>query len=302
MAYVHDNNLLTTRKRFFLHLFPKSFLIDHALHRNDQATIEPMFPTLQVKITVRKEHFTLHTSLTMHSPCIMAVWGKSGCGKTTLLRAVAGLDPVENGMISVNGAVWNDTEKAIHCPPYRRHVGYVFQEAGLFPHLSVKKNLLYGFKRSQCVPPKLTPDRVIELLHLHDLLSRKPSSLSGGQKQRVAIGRALLAQPEIMLLDEPVGALDHESRSCILQLLSTIKEMCRIPMIYVTHHIDEVARLADRICIMENGVIIDEGTKVAMMRKIYRRNHDNDASFNETGNPFSHGNDCPYDLFLTANS
>ena len=257
-------------------------------------------PYLSISVRLQMQHFLLDATLSMDTPCVTAVWGRSGCGKTTFLRAIAGLETPTKGHIMVNGKKWYAPRRYHSVPPHKRGVGFVFQEADLFPHLSVKRNLLYGFKRARGKDIRFTWNLVVELLDLRTLLERSPATLSGGQKQRVAIGRALLSQPELLLLDEPVSALDSTSRVRMLQLLQSIKNTCNLPMLYVTHQVDEVARLADRVCIMEDGHIVDEGPKIVMLRKIYRKVAAEGSSSFTSPNPahFHNGCDCPYELMF----
>ncbi len=264
---------------------------------------EPV-PHLSVSIKLRKPTFSLSAAFSIEEPCVTAVWGRSGCGKTTLLRSIAGIERIDEGTITVNETCWLDTGKRQVLPPHKRHVGYVFQDADLFPHLDVRKNLQYGLKRARQGTHRFSEDLVVELLDLRTLLDRSPLTLSGGQKQRVAIGRTLLAQPELLLLDEPVSALDSTSRVQILTLLQSIKQTLSLPMLYVTHQVDEVARLADRVCIMENGRIVDQGPKVVMLRKIYRKVHADPSGprSSPSGRHFHNGCDCPYDLMFNRDS
>jgi molybdate transport system ATP-binding protein len=190
---------------------------------------------------------------------ITALFGPSGCGKTSILRLLAGLERMEGAIIKVNGQVWQDEN--IFLPPHQRAAGYVFQEPSLFPHLSVRGNLEYGRKRlgrrrggggSRTVPERaeMELEEVAELLGLGDLLERKTNALSGGQKQRVAIGRVLMSAPQILLLDEPLAALDRQARNEILPYLKRLHENLRLPAIHVSHDLAEVEFLADHMILM----------------------------------------------------
>ncbi len=185
---------------------------------------------------------------------ITALFGPSGCGKTTLLRCVAGLTRVDDGVFSLDGEVWQDG--GAFRPPHRRPIGYVFQEASLFPHLSVRANLLYGRRRADRRSPGddgVDVDATLDLLGLDRLLDRAPSHLSGGERQRVAIGRALLARPRLLLMDEPLSALDRPAREEILPYLERLHAALSIPVLYVSHDLGEVERLADHLVLMESG-------------------------------------------------
>jgi molybdate transport system ATP-binding protein len=183
---------------------------------------------------------------------VTAVFGPSGCGKTTVLRCVAGLQQLD-GYLSIGGEVWQDG--ADFRPPYERSIGYVFQEASLFPHLSVRRNLLYGHRRALRRGTKEGArfDEVVALLGMERLLDRSPLRLSGGERQRVAVGRALLSQPRLLLMDEPLAGLDRLSKDEILPYLEALHTALAIPVLYVSHDIAEVERLADHLVLMEAG-------------------------------------------------
>jgi molybdate transport system ATP-binding protein len=200
--------------------------------------------------------FSLDVDLAVPARGVTALFGPSGSGKTTLLRLIAGLARAP-GRLVVDGDVWQDARTFL--PTHRRALGYVFQEASLFPHLSVRGNLEYGMKR---VPPGQRTvgwDAVIEWLGLAPLIDRAPHQLSGGQRQRVAIGRALLASPRLLLLDEPLSALDADSRAEILPFLERLHRELVLPVVYVSHALDEVARLADTLVLIEAGRIAYQG-------------------------------------------
>jgi molybdate transport system ATP-binding protein len=184
---------------------------------------------------------------------VTALFGRSGCGKTTLLRCVAGLERSARGRLVVNGETWQDGNRFI--PAHQRPLGYVFQEGQLFPHLSVQANLLYGYRRIPVVQRFVRPDDVVKLLGLKTLLQRRVTEISGGQRQRVAMGRALLTSPRVLLMDEPLAALDAISKAEILPYLERLHDELSIPVLYVSHAIDEVTRLADHMLFMEGGVI-----------------------------------------------
>ncbi|WP_319568800.1 molybdenum ABC transporter ATP-binding protein [Cohaesibacter marisflavi] len=201
--------------------------------------------------------FKLDAAFTLPAAGITALFGPSGCGKTSVLRCIAGLNAMQEGFFSLKGAIWQDQSRFL--PAHKRPVGYVFQEASLFPHLSVKQNLVYGQKRSQPLSPsdtaRLDQDDVISLLGIGPLLQRSPNKLSGGERQRVAIGRALLSCPSILLMDEPMAALDRFSKNEILPYLERLHDELKIPILYVSHDISEVERLADHLVLMQQGTV-----------------------------------------------
>lgn len=189
---------------------------------------------------------------------ITALFGPSGCGKTSVLRCIAGLQRL-NGTCRVGGEIWQDENTFL--PPHKRRVGYVFQEASLFPHMSVRSNLLYS-SHGKVLPPaegRVGFDEVIDLLGLEHLMARAPQHLSGGERQRVAIGRALLSQPRLLLMDEPLSALDRQTRDEILPFLERLHEALAIPVLYVTHDLFEAERLADELVLMRAGGVIASG-------------------------------------------
>jgi len=190
---------------------------------------------------------------------VTALFGPSGCGKTTTLRCLAGLDRMAHGSFSVDGEAWQDRRHFL--PPHKRAIGYVFQDANLFPHLSVRANLLFGARRAGKNDAGTGPafDELVELLGLRAMLDRAPSRLSGGERQRVAIGRALLSQPRLLLMDEPLSALDARNKGEILPYLERLVTRLPMPVVYVTHAPDEVARLADHLVVLDNGRVIASG-------------------------------------------
>lgn len=209
--------------------------------------------TLDVKATLGAFNLdaTIDADETVHT---VALFGRSGCGKTSLINAVAGLQSPDEGRIEVSGETLLDTNRGIDLPPNKRRVGYVFQEGRLFPHLSVRKNLLFGQKRNGS--GAVTLDQTVSLLDLEHLLDRKPARLSGGERQRVAIGRALLANPRILLMDEPLAALDGQRKGEILPFIARMRDEVGIPILYVSHAMEEVAQLADRVALMANGRVV----------------------------------------------
>jgi molybdate transport system ATP-binding protein len=203
--------------------------------------------------------FTLDVAFAAPARGLTALFGPSGCGKTTVLRAVAGLTRFAEGNLFVGGEVWQ--AGATFIPPHRRPIGYVFQEASLFPHLSVRGNLDYGRRRALRGGAReaIRFDDVVDLLGLAQLLGRAPDTLSGGERQRVAMGRALLAQPRLLLMDEPLSALDRFAKEAILPYLERLRDSLAMPILYVSHDISEVERLADRLVLMRAGGVVAAG-------------------------------------------
>jgi len=203
--------------------------------------------------------FSLRVDLRLPGSGVSALFGPSGSGKTTCLRAIAGLERPRGGYLSVNGEVWQDDAKRLFVPTHRRSLGYVFQEASLFPHLSVRGNLEYGLKRAAGGAGGDGLERTAEILGIAALLDRGPEKLSGGERQRVAIARALLTRPRLLLLDEPLASLDLRRRHEILPYLERLHDELEIPSIYVSHMPDEVARLADHLVLLDKGSVIASG-------------------------------------------
>lgn len=191
---------------------------------------------------------------------ILALFGRSGGGKTTIVNMIAGLTRPERGRIKIGDRLLFDSASGIDLPPHRRRVGYVFQDSRLFPHLTVRQNLLYGAWFSSADRTKSGLDRVVALLGIEGLLSRRPRNLSGGETQRIAIGRALLANPDILLLDEPLAALDGARKAEILPYIERLRDEARIPIVYVSHAVNEVARLASSLVLIADGRTVAQGS------------------------------------------
>jgi molybdate transport system ATP-binding protein len=191
------------------------------------------------------------------SPGVTVLFGPSGAGKSTIILAAAGLLRPDECRIEVDGRIMADTASGVWLPPERRRAGMVFQDAKLFPHMSVATNLRFGMRRA--APGRIRFDDAVELLGIAALLDRRPHTLSGGERQRVAIGRALLAQPHLLLMDEPLASLDAARKSEILPWLTRLKTALRLPVLYVTHDLDEVARLADSLVLVEAGRVVGFG-------------------------------------------
>lgn len=198
---------------------------------------------------------------------ITALFGPSGCGKSTLLRIIAGYEENSQGKIEFDKQCWQGNDGSNFMPPHQRGVGFVFQNAGLFAHLSVIKNLQYADMRSQNESPKIDLDSVVAALDLHSLLDRQPNSLSGGETQRVAIARALLARPQLLLMDEPLAALDFKRKARIIPLIEKLPTTFGIPVVYVTHAIEEVVHLASRMIVLANGRVMAEGPVAEILER-----------------------------------
>lgn len=208
---------------------------------------------LQVSANMQRGDFTLDINAAWPLTGVTALFGRSGCGKTTLLRIIAGLEKVSGAQVSFAGSSWQTSNQFV--PIEKRRVGLVFQESSLLPHLSVTGNLLYGYQRTPAALRRLQPDVVINMLGLAALLERRVDQLSGGQAQRVSLGRALLCSPQLLLLDEPLAALDTQTKREIMPFLSRLASESAVPMVLITHSPEEVQRLADRVVFMRDGVI-----------------------------------------------
>jgi len=205
-------------------------------------------PVLSLDLQLRRGGFRRHVRI--EDPArVLALAGPSGAGKTTVLNAIAGLVRPESGHIRIDDRVLYDSARKIDVPTHRRRIGYVFQDARLFPHLDVRRNLLYG--RHRGAQASFGFDAVVELLGIGHLLERGTAHLSGGEAQRVAIGRALLSQPAILMFDEPLSALDQARREELIPYLRRVRDEVRLPMLYVSHHPDEVRRLADAVHVLD---------------------------------------------------
>ncbi len=225
--------------------------------------------SLQLDIQCQGENaFTLDLKCQLPAAGITAIYGPSGSGKSTLLDCIAGLrKPSDSSIIRLNHTSWQAPGRCV--PPWRRGIGYVFQDARLFPHLDTLGNLKYPLARNK--PGSVTLDQVVKWLELHDLLAYKVNTLSAGQKQRVAIGRALLGSPELLLLDEPLANLDHVAASECLRCLQYLSANTRIPMLYVSHNIEEVCQLADHLLLLESGRVVEQGSLLDLCSRLDTR-------------------------------
>jgi len=214
--------------------------------------------SLEVDVDHGRESFRLSARFSA-APGLTALFGRSGSGKTTLVDIVGGLIRPDRGKVAIDGQALVDTERGLFVPKHRRRIGYVFQDSRLFPHLSVRSNLLYGrwFAGDGGAAADLAS--VVELLGIGHLLERRPDSLSGGEKQRVAIGRALLAQPRLLLMDEPLASLDEARRAEILPYIERLRDAAGVPILYVSHSVTEVARLATTVVILTEGRVTAVG-------------------------------------------
>ena len=201
---------------------------------------------LRVDVEKQLGEFSLSASLTSEGR-VTGLFGASGAGKTSLINMIAGLLRPDRGVIALDGETLDDTSKGIHVPPHRRRIGYVFQDARLFPHLSVSGNLHYAWRAKGQASQAGEAARIVAMLGIGDLLERRPLSLSGGEKQRVAIGRALLARPRLLLLDEPLASIDPSRKAEILHYIERVRDELRLPILYVTHAEAEAGRLAQAV-------------------------------------------------------
>ena len=213
---------------------------------------------IDIDIEERLGAFELAVKFAAHAP-IVGLFGRSGAGKTSVVNAIAGIGKPRRGRIRINGDVLFDSGAGIDVPPEKRRVGYVFQDALLFPHLDVEANLTYGQRLRAPAERVISEDHVVKLLGLRALLHRKPQALSGGEKQRVAIGRALLAQPRILLMDEPLAALDVPRKIEILDYIERLRDDLAIPIVYVSHSVVEITRLADTVVVLADGKCLAVG-------------------------------------------
>ena len=222
--------------------------------------------TLRARFRLDYPGFCLDVDLDLPARGVTALFGHSGSGKTTLLRCIAGLERSPAGHLEFDGAVWQDAQRFV--PTHQRPLGYVFQEASLFPHLSARGNIDYGRTRAQDPLDRAALDHVVDLLGIGALLARRPDQLSGGERQRVAIARALAVKPRLLLMDEPLAALDLARKQEILPYLDRLRDELEIPILYVSHSPDEVARLADHLVVLENGHAVAQGPLAETLARV----------------------------------
>ncbi|MCD9570057.1 molybdenum ABC transporter ATP-binding protein [Pseudomonas protegens] len=215
--------------------------------------------SIHVKLHLGYHDFDLDLDLQLPGRGVTALYGHSGSGKTTCLRCIAGLEKDGRGRIQINDEVWQDSQRKLFVPPHKRSLGYVFQEASLFAHLSVQANLEFGLRRIAKAQRRVDMAQATELLGIGHLLQRHPQHLSGGERQRIGIARALLTSPRLLLMDEPLAALDSKRKSEILPYLERLHDELDIPVLYVSHSQDEVARLADHIVLLSDGRALASG-------------------------------------------
>ena len=223
---------------------------------------------IQARFKLDRPDFSLEIDVSLPGRGVSALFGPSGAGKTSCLRAVAGLDRPYSSYIEVNGSVWQDDARNFFMPTHDRPLGFVFQEASLFPHMNVRRNLEYGMKRVAAARRRVSLEYVVELLGIGPLMERAPESLSGGERQRAAIARALATSPNLLLLDEPLAALDIKLKSEIIPYLERLHDELDIPVLYVSHAPDEVARLADHLVLLERGRVVTSGPLNSLLTRL----------------------------------
>jgi len=213
---------------------------------------------LRVDVSKQLGDFSIEAAFTSEGR-VTGLFGASGAGKTSLINMIAGLLRPDRGTIAIDTETLDDTEEHIHVPAHRRRIGYVFQDARLFPHLDIRHNLDYGRRMNRLAGDPAQRARVTDLLDIGSLLDRRPGQLSGGERQRVALGRALLSKPRLLLLDEPLGSLDEERKVEILPYLVRLRDEAGIPMVYVSHDADEMRQLATQIVMLRRGRVMAFG-------------------------------------------
>ncbi|MGG2399481.1 molybdenum ABC transporter ATP-binding protein [Pseudomonas sp. SH1-B] len=250
---------------------------------------------IRARFLVEHAGFRLDVDLDLPGRGVSALFGHSGSGKTSCLRCFAGLDRPAEGYLQVAGELWQDSAKGYFLPAHKRAIGYVFQDANLFPHLSVRRNLEYGQRRIAAAERKVALDQALQLLGIGHLLERLPSALSGGERQRVGIARALVTSPRLLLMDEPLASLDLKRKQEVLPYLERLHEELDIPVIYVSHAPDEVARLADHLVLLEDGQVSASGPlKETLLRTDLPFANEDDAEAVIDGQVYDH--DAGYGL------
>lgn len=222
---------------------------------------------VELAVAVSRRGFRLRLEERLPASGLTVLFGPSGSGKTTVLRCVAGLEPTVTGRVQVGDEVWLDREAGVEVPTHERGVGYVFQDAALFPHLSVRGNLAFGWNRTPPDDRTLAFDEVVEWMGLGGLIDRAVPGLSGGERQRVAMARAVLAGPRMLLLDEPFASLDRASRKALLPYLNELRGRLEIPVLHVTHDPREAAHLADHVLLLDDGQVVARGGPEVLPRE-----------------------------------
>ncbi len=226
---------------------------------------------------IQQGNFALNADLAIPMQGVTALFGPSGCGKSSLLRAIAGLDHHADGSVHFGDQIWQSDSEFVK--PHKRELGFVFQEASLFAHLNVRRNLEYGLKRVPTGQRRITTEQAVELLGIGELLNRRPATLSGGERQRVAIARALAVSPKLLLMDEPLAALDQERKQEILPYLEKLHDELEIPVLYVSHTMEEIARLADHLVLFgDSGILASGGIHQMLTRLDLPLSHSSEAS------------------------
>ena len=250
---------------------------------------------IRARFLVSHAGFSLDVDLDLPGRGVSALFGHSGSGKTSCLRCFAGLDRPQQGYLQVAGELWQDSERGFFLPAHKRAIGYVFQDANLFSHLSVRQNLEYGQRRIPATQRKVALDQALQLLGIGHLLERMPSALSGGERQRVGIARALVTSPRLLLMDEPLASLDLKRKQEVLPYLQRLHEELDIPVLYVSHAPDEVARLADHLVLLDEGLVRASGPlKELLLRADLPFAAEDDAEAVIDGEVCAH--DAAYDL------
>jgi molybdate transport system ATP-binding protein len=223
---------------------------------------------LNISVKRLQGAFRVDAAFVTEGTGITALFGRSGAGKTSVINMVAGLVRPDEGRIVVNGRIYFDSEKGLNVPPEKRRFGYIFQDGRIFPHLSVESNLTYGMNLVPRSERFVGFDQVVALLGLEHLLNRRPAKLSGGEKQRVAIGRSLLTSPHLMLMDEPLASLDDERKSEVLPFIATLPKEFDVPILYVSHSVDEILILADYLVIVDSGRAVAAGQAKELLDRV----------------------------------
>jgi molybdate transport system ATP-binding protein len=223
---------------------------------------------LDLSIRKKQGEFTLDICFSTSENGVTALFGNSGAGKTTVINMIAGLVRPDQGHIAANGRVLFDSEKRIDISPEKRRIGYIFQEGRLFPHLSVRSNLVYGMKLTPHSKRFVQFDQVVDLLGIESILDRRPAKLSGGEKQRVAIGRALLTSPSLLLMDEPLASLDNSRKAEVLPFIAGIGREFKLPILYVSHSPNEVISLANNLVLIDSGKVVASGKIKELIKRL----------------------------------